>query len=203
MVKIVEPSVKILYPNRPQALELMWLIELAGRTCYKSEDKITDKSYVKFIKQLIKKGHLSVIEHANVTVKFICDRGISHELVRHRIASYSQESTRYCRYEDEITVVYPPFENADVGGSWEYEVEHAEATHRWMLQKGMSPQLARSILPTCLKTEIVMTANLREWRYILPLRGSKEAHPQMRQLMVMLLPKMKELFPPVFEDIEI
>lgn len=197
------------------------LIELAGRTCYKSEDKITDSSAKKFVEMVVKRGHHSVIEHVNITVKFICDRGVTHEIVRHRLAAYSQESTRYCNYKGGVTFVIPPWiifgtgEWDDVKMSeilMEESDFHTTPDYLWMktmlecefayiklLDRGWSPQQARSVLPNSLKTEIVMTANVREWRHIFNLRCSKAAHPQMRELMIPLQAELRKLIPVIFD----
>lgn len=214
---LVKPSHKIL---ALQSFPLE-LIELAGRTCYKSEDKITDSSAKKFVKMVIERGHHSVIEHVNVTVKFICDRGITHEIVRHRLAAYSQESTRYCNYKGGVTFIIPPWITFGVGKWSNVEIEeilreepgfgetndyvwintmlNSERTYIGLLKADWSPQQARSVLPNSLKTEIVMTANVREWRHIFDLRCSKAAHPQMRELMIPLQAEMRKLIPVIFD----
>lgn len=189
------------------------LIELAGRTCYKSEDKITDSSAKKFVEMVVKRGHHSVIEHVNITVKFICDRGVTHEIVRHRLAAYSQESTRYCNYKGGVTFVIPPWtayqpgeytaENTDFSiyypeDIWATAMLEAEKDYINLLNLNWSPQQARSVLPNSLKTEIVMTANVREWRHIFNLRCSKAAHPQMRELMIPLQAELRKLIPVIF-----
>lgn len=182
-------------------------IEFLGRTCYKSEGKITNDSAEAFVKMLIKNGHESVLEHESITVKFICDRGISHELVRHRIASYTQESTRFCNYSkdkfnNEITVIDQDFiEGSAVRNMWLTLCKEAENCYFHMLKCGTTPQEARSVLPTCLKTELIVTANLREWRLIFKQRTSKAAHPQMRLLMKGLLAELKTLVPVIFDDL--
>lgn len=180
-------------------------IEKAGRTCYKSEDKITRDSAKTFVKGLIKSGHESVIEHYSITVRFICDRGVSHELVRHRLASFSQESTRFCNYgkSDEITVIQPCFWE-DVSQQYNYwyaSCLFAESMYLNLISIGAKPQEARSVLPNSLKTEMVITANLREWRIILKQRVSKSAHPQIRELMIPLLAEFKNKLPAIFDDI--
>jgi thymidylate synthase (FAD) len=208
-MRIVQPSVKLLHvtpdPER--------VIELAGRVCYKSEDKITSDSHVAFIKMILdpKKAHESVLEHASAGFHIICDRGISHELVRHRIASYSQESTRYCNYSkgkfgNEISVVRPSgissCSRADVYEAWVAGCEEAERTYLKLLATGTSAQNARSVLPTCLKTEVVMTANFREWRHFLKLRMSVAAHPDMRIIAEMIHFHLITIAPIVFEDLK-
>jgi thymidylate synthase (FAD) len=183
-------------------------IEACGRVCYKSEGLITDDSASPFIRKIIKSGHESVIEHEKITVKIICDRGVSHEIVRHRIASYSQESTRYCNYSqdvfgNEITFIKPYFwaDDSEAMALWQEQMESAEKTYLKLIDIGIPPEQARSVLPNSLKTEIVVTMDLREWRHFFKLRTSKRAHPQMREISIPLLAKFKELLAPVFEDI--
>lgn len=186
--------------------DVLQAIERIGRTCYKSEDRITPDSAATFVKMVLKRGHESVIEHASMSVRFIVDRGVSHELVRHRLAAFSQESTRYCNYgkADSITVIQPCFwaEDSDQFVCWKHAMRHAESYYMELLSHGASPQEARSVLPNSLKTEIVMTCNLREWRHVFRLRTSKAAHPQMREVMVPLLAEVKTRIPVLFDDIE-
>lgn len=207
-MKIIEPHYIIM--DKLDGIEILKKIERCGRTCYLSEDKITDTSCMDFAKMIIKNGHESVLEHFSFTVKFVTDRGISHEIVRHRIASFSQESTRYCNYskgkfDKEITFIRPSFlyghENGYEFELWKKSCEQAEDTYFKMLENGCRPQEARAVLPNSLKTEIVMTANLREWRHFLRLRTSLNAHPDMRILTVPLLNELKETIPIVFDDI--
>jgi len=188
-------------------------IEEAGRTCYKSEDKITDDSADQFIRRLIKSGHESVLEHENLSVRFIVDRGVSHELVRHRLCAFSQESTRYVDYNKRgLTFIKPPWVYVQAGmydehimsfnNEWLMAMaEAAKSYHRLIAFYNWSPQQARAVLPNSLKTELVMTANLREWRHVLRLRASKAAHPQMQEVMRPLLTYMNNHLPAVFEDI--
>jgi thymidylate synthase (FAD) len=213
---LVKPSFEIMAVS----INPLLLIELAGRTCYKSEDKITDNSAKTFVEMVTKRGHHSVIEHAFATVKIICDRGVTHEIVRHRLASYSQESTRYCNYKGGVTFVIPPWvgivegeyiglpssdEQVRYGEAscwWWNSVFHAERNYKYLLNTGWSPQQARSVLPNSTKTEIVITANVREWRHIFTLRCSKAAHPQMREIMIPLHQEMKIQIPVIFDDIK-
>lgn len=192
--------------------ETLKLIELAGRTCYKTEDKITSESAIQFVQKINKLGHESVIEHSAMTVKFICDRGVSHELVRHRLASFSQESTRYCNYKGGVTFVIPPWVNIEEGeytteaysgpdGRWFASVQLAEYAYQNLLAEGWHPQQARSVLPNSTKTEIVVTANFREWKHILKMRCQAAAHPQMREIMIPLHRKCKEMIPIIFDEI--
>ena len=185
-------------------------IEQAGRVCYKSEDKITDNSAIKFAQNIITRGHEAVLEHCSFTVKFIVDRGVSHEIVRHRVASYCQESTRYCNYSkdkfgNEITVIKPCFwdEKSEQYKIWEEAVRFAESDYFHLLDVGATPQEARSVLPNSLKTEVVMTANIREWRHFLKLRTSSAAHPQIREVAIPLLKELQEKIPVLFDDIEV
>ena len=189
--------------------EILKKIELCGRVCYKSEGKIKEGSAEKFIAAIIRNGHESVIEHVSFTVKFIVDRGVSHEMVRHRLASYSQESTRYCNYskddfQSEITFIEPYYlaEGSPGWMEWMLAMEAAEKAYFNLLNIGHSPQEARSVLPNSLKTEVVMTANLREWRLFFKLRTSMAAHPQMREVTRPLLNELKRIIPVVFDDIE-
>lgn len=204
-MRVIEPYVEIVPFDGAQ---LMKNIEKAGRICYKSEGAITDNSYKTFIPKIIKSGHESVLEHEKITARIVCDRGVSHEIVRHRIAAYSQESTRYCNYAgdkfgNEITVIEPFFfkGGTDLRDSWETLCYRAELHYLDLLQQGATPQEARSVLPNSLKTEIVVTYNLREWRHFFRLRAAKAAHPQMQQVAIPLLLFMQRNLAPVFQDI--
>lgn len=206
-MKIIKPSVEFITPIDGQ--EILRHIEKCGRVCYKSEDKITDNSAEKFIANIIKRGHEAVLEHYSFTVKFTCDRGVSHEIVRHRLASYCQESTRYCNYSgdkfgNEITVIEPCYledKTYSQRDLWITSCEQSEEFYFTMLNNGFTPQEARAVLPNSLKTEVIMTANLREWRHFFKLRCSPAAHPQMREVAIMLLNKCKKEIPIVFDDI--
>lgn len=209
-MKIIQQSVEIMgCGGQPMdGAAMLKHIETCGRVCYKSENKMDDDSAEKFVRGLIRRGHESVLEHASITVRFTTDRGVSHEIVRHRIASYSQESTRYCDYSQgkfggEITVIKPVFlpEESARYAAWQQTCEAAEQGYMRMLKAGATPQQARAILPTCLKTELIMTANVREWRHFLKLRTAEGAHPQMRELAAMLRDKLRETVPVVFDDV--
>lgn len=183
-------------------------IEEAGRVCYKSEDKITEDSARKFVTDLLRRGHEAVIEHCNITAKFVCDRGVTHEIVRHRIAAYCQESTRYCNYSKdkfggEVTFIKPFFlqEGSDMHSRWTAAMETAEQIYLEMIQNGATPQEARSVLPNSVKTELIMTANMREWRHFFKLRTAKAAHPQMREVACMLLQEFRSKIPVLFDDV--
>lgn len=209
-MRIIEPSYII--EEELDAKKIMSTIERAGRTCYKSEHNISDGSAEKFISNILKLGHESVIEHEKITVRFICDRGVTHELVRHRIASYSQESTRYCNYcndkfGNELTFIKPCFwdETTEDGKSkmdaWKETMSEIEYQYNRLIQLGAKPEEARSILPNSLKTEIVVTMNMRSWRNFFRLRTSERAHPQIRQISNMLLAELKKKLPALFGDL--
>jgi thymidylate synthase (FAD) len=205
-MRIVDPYYEI--ETEIDGEQILKDLEEAGRTCYKSEEKITADSAKKFVAMLIKRGHHSVLEHGCITVRFICDRGVSHEIVRHRLASYSQESTRYCNYSQdrfgsEITVIdlRPFMEDKQQEYLWEECLKVAETRYFQLLGQGAAPQIARSVLPNSLKTEIVMTCNYREWRHFFKMRADPPAHPQMRQLACPLLAEFREKIPVLFDDV--
>lgn len=206
-MKIIEPYVEL--ESEINGEEILKKIEKIGRVCYKSEDRITEESAKRFVESLLKRGHESVIEHVSLSVRIVCDRGVTHEIVRHRVASYSQESTRYCNYSNdkfgnELTFIKPCFfeKGEQKYNIWEISMERAEKTYFNLLSVGCISEQARSVLPNSIKTEIVMTANLREWRHFLKLRTSNAAHPQMRQVANMILTMFKEKIPVIFDDIK-
>ena len=205
-MKIISPYHEILTPLDGDAI--LPAIELAGRTCYKSEDKITPGSAGAFARRMVASGHHSVIEHVSLTVKFVCDRGVTHELVRHRMASFSQESTRYANYSkekfgSEITVIRLPFwsEDSPEYAAWAAAMQAAEDSYLELIDMGARAEQARSVLPNSLKTEIVMSCNLREWRHVLNLRCAKAAHPQIRELLLPLLAELRDKLPAIFSDL--
>lgn len=207
-MNIIKPSAALEGSLQPE--DIMKHIEKAGRVCYKSESRISDASAETFIRNLLKRGHESVIEHVSLTFHIICDRGVTHEIVRHRIASYSQESTRYCNYTQdkfgkELTFIRPCFwdEDSKAYQLWTQAMEQTEQTYFAMLKEGATPQEARSILPNSLKTELYATMNLREWRHFLKLRTAPAAHPQMRETALMIYKILVERLPVLFDDIEI
>ncbi len=204
-MRIIEPSIEIL--SEVDANKMMKNIEKCGRVCYKSENLIDEQSAKSFIRRIIANGHESVLEHEKLTIKFICDRGVSHELVRHRIASYSQESTRYCNYSQdkfgkELTLIRPCFwkEDEEKFRIWCDVMGKIENSYNELIARGAKPEEARGILPNSLKTEIVVTMNIRELRHFLRLRTSKKAHPQMREVANMLLKYVQDTIPVFFED---
>lgn len=205
-MKVIQP--KVIIPKGELNQQKLINLERYGRVCYKSDSSFTVESANKFLAGILKRGHESVIEHEKVTVIFVVDRGVSHEIVRHRIASYSQESTRYCNYSgdkfgNEITVIKPFFfDDIDKFEDWEQAVEIAEHLYFSLIALGADAQEARSVLPNSLKTEIVVTMNFREWRHFFKLRCSPAAHPQMRQVAIPLLLMFNYHFPVLFDDIK-
>lgn len=206
LVNIISPSFS--FNDSIDGLELLKKIERAGRVCYKSEHKIEEGSAEKFLFNIIAKNHESVLEHEKITVTIICDRGVSHEIVRHRIASYSQESTRYCNYAHEkfgkeLTFIKPCFwmEDDPKYLIWKTQLQQIEDAYNELIDLGASPQEARSILPNSLKTEIVVTMNVREWRHFFKLRTATAAHPQMREIAQKMLTAFKKEIPVLFDDI--
>jgi thymidylate synthase, flavin-dependent len=207
-MKIISPSFQIM--DEINGVEILRKIELCGRVCYKSENAITEESAQKFVQNIIKNGHTSVLEHEKITVRIICDRGITHEIVRHRIASYSQESTRYCNYskekfDGELSFIKPCFWKEDDSNFiiWKNIMQECEKSYLKMITEGATAQEARSILPNSLKTEIIVTMNLREWRHFFKLRTANQAHPQMREISIPLLKQFQNQIPVVFDDIVI
>ena len=206
-MKIINARYEIL--DKIDGMEVLKKIERVARTCYKSEDYIKEGSAERLVKSLIDRGHEAMLEHYSFSIKFVCDRGVSHEIVRHRVASFAQESTRYCNYSkdkfgNELTFIRPCFweENTHEYFSWCEAMRDAEIKYFELLKLRATPEQARSVLPNSIKTEIVMTANLREWRHFLKLRTAQAAHSQMRELTIPLLKELKEKIPVIFDDIE-
>ena len=220
MAKIIKCRYEILTPLDPEiGMDILKHIERVARTCYKSETAITEQSSANMVRRLIANSHLAMLEHFSLSVKFITDRGVSHETVRHRIASYAQESTRYCNYgsdkfNNEITVISPLSamelkapDSTDIGEWYDLWVEaicDAENKYLRLIELGCPPEIARGVLPTSLKTEIVVTMNLREWRHFFELRvlgTTGKPHPQIYELTKPLLFKLNNYIPVVFEDL--
>ena len=205
-MKVINADVEFITPINGAVI--LQRLEQCGRVCYKSEDKITDTSAEAFVRGIIRRGHEAVLEHCSFTVKFICDRGVSHEIVRHRMASFCQESTRYCNYskdkfDGELTFIKPCFwgEGTQNYYDWYCACRSVEETYLRLLGRGVTPQEARAVLPNSLKPELVMTANIREWRHFLNLRCDPAAHPQMREVALLLLDKLHDAVPVCFDDI--
>lgn len=252
-IKFIKPSFEFEMVGDPTQDDILGHIERAGRTCYKSEANITADSSREFVRKIIKMGHESVLEHFSFSIRFICDRGVTHEMVRHRLSSFSQESTRYVGYGDAVEFIIPPWvrcnkpfsfsfsdesdpcedcymdkctyelneedcpiamQNEDMGfqeipkSLRDADVEWVDAcvssagSYNDLLKRGWKPQQARSVLPNSLKTEIVVTANLRQWRTMFKQRAeSSAAHPQIREIMIPALEEAKVRIPVVFDDI--
>lgn len=205
-MRIIEPYFEIL--DELDGKKMLQKIERIGRVCYKSEELITEDSAEKFIGNILKRGHESVIEHEKISVKMVCDRGVTHEIVRHRVASYSQESTRYCNYQkdkfgNELTFIKPVFwkEDSPEYALWKESMQQIEDQYMKLIEMGASAQEARSILPNSLKTEIVVTMNLREWRHFFRLRTASAAHPQIREIAGMVLEEFRRQIPVVFDEL--
>lgn len=200
-----------------QSYRILWnpgdVIEQAARTCYRSEDKITDdgSSDQKIKEMLTSLGHTAMLEHSVLSVEFTTDRAIANELVRHRLCSFAQESTRYCNYSkdkfgSELTFVKPEWVDDYAFGShlWMDTCNMTERYYKALLTTGsLKPEDARCVLPLSLATKLVMTTNYTEWRHILKLRTAKAAHPQMRALMIPLLKELQETIPVIFDDIKV
>jgi thymidylate synthase (FAD) len=204
-VRIVDAGFEFAYvPSVP-----MQRIEAIARTCYKSEDRITDGSADTFVRTLRGRGHMAMLDHVTASVRFVVDRGATHEMVRHRIGvAFAQESTRYCNYSkakfgSEIAVIRPCFwsEACRKFSIWHDAMGYAERAYFQLIAEGASPQEARSVLPNSLKTEIVVTADFTEWRHIFQQRTSAAAHPQMREVMVPLLAEFQKRWPAAFDDL--
>ncbi len=205
-MRIIEPSFEIISPADGAAV--LRHLELCGRVCYKSEDAMSKDSAIRLVRHMLERGHESPIEHFSLSVRIICDRGVSHEWVRHRIASYSQESTRYCNYSKskfggELTFIKPYFceEGSAQYAEWREAMQTAERAYFGLLKLGARPEDARSVLPNSIKTEFICTMNLREWRHFFKLRCAQAAHPAMRELSVPLLARFRALIPVVFDDL--
>ena len=222
-MNILRAGFEILTPISEGGIDELKHIEKIGRVCYKSEGKITKdgESAKKFVKMLIDRGHEAMIEHSSLSVRFTVDRGVSHELVRHRIASFAQESTRYVNYSldkfgNEINVINirdgidldNKMKNMDssiidtILREWFSAMKDAEKHYMKMIELGATPQIARSVLPNSTKTEITITTNYREWRNFFKLRVPATAHPQMREVTIPLLKELKNRLPIIFDDIK-
>ena len=205
-LRVISPSFEII--NRPDGQEVLNHLELCGRVCYKSESGIGEGSAERLVRHMLSRGHESPIEHYSVSVRVICDRGVSHEWVRHRLASYSQESTRYCNYSqdkfgNELTFIKPYFAEPHTAlySTWVIAMAEAEKAYFDLLDFGAKPEDARSVLPNSIKTEFICTMNLREWRHFFRLRCAPAAHAAMREISIPLLAEFREMLPVVFEDI--
>lgn len=215
-MNIIEPSARLLLDI--SGIAMLEKIERAARLCYKSEDKIQEGSAEKLVRGLIKSGHGAMIEHTVFSADIVCDRGVSHEIVRHRLFSFAQTSSRYCNYSKgkfggEITVIKPSGlkspEGSDVAQdlnlylankAWEFAMRQSENAYMELIENGMGTDVARSVLPTCTATEIFVTGNVREWQHFFKLRTDSHAHPDMQIIAKDLLGQCQESIPILFDD---
>ena len=195
-MQVIKSSVELVNPMSYK--EALNITELATRVCYKSEDKMKEGSAEKLIKGIIKSKHFGCLEHVNLTVKFICDRACSHQLVRHRLMSFNQKSQRYCK-EDNLEVIKP--EGLENTSLWLESCRQAENAYAELIRRGEKPEVARGVLPNSTATEIYVTANIREWRHFFELRCDKTAQKDIRMLALELLCQMFEKYPVFFEDL--
>ena len=204
-MRLVEPWIKV---ENFDGVKIMKRIERACRTCYRSEDKISEESYKNLLTNCLNRGHESVLEHEKITVRIYSDIGTYKDLTRHRFASFSVESTRYCsynkdKYGNEIAVVNPVYmEDKEVFETWKKAIEDMEKAYMKMKELGASTDMCREILPHSTAAEYTMTANIREWKHILELRTTNHVHPAIRQVLIPLLLLLKEQMPEIFGDIE-
>lgn len=224
-MKLVQPYAKLVGPGHPtdpfgeiDGINLLRRIEYFGRISHRSEEAQTWDSWRRFITTVVMgHGDWSIVEHASVTVDALVDRGITHEIVRHRLFSFTQESTRFVNYEKKIpaSFIMPETlsEDCERAGNgeqvtlsqvqmWSHTINEAESMYKKLLASGVTPQIARSVFPNALSSRIAITGNLRNWRHFLIMRTTKEAHPQMRQVTIPLLAEFKEKIPLLFDDIE-
>lgn len=204
-MEIIEPYAVVRSPGTQEGIICLKMIEHIARVSHRSEDRQTDDSWQRFITSVVlDRGDWSVVEHCTATVEAVVDRGTSHEWVRHRLAAYTQESTRFVNYskiQHQLKVVVPPFDTQQQYATWSQSVDTALIAYRSLLQQGASPQLARSALPMSLATKIITTANLRSWRHFLLMRTTKETHPQMLQVTIPLLQQFQQVIPLLYDDI--
>ena len=204
-MRIIEPTVDEIVFHIHEGYTIEQWLERAGRTCYKSENKITENSAPKFIRMLRKRGHHAMLEHAMASVRIIADRGLTHEIVRHRIASFAQESTRYCNYsknkfDHQITVVKQPGLTDEQQKIWNISMLNTEAAYFDLINAGVKAQIARSVLPIGIKSEIIISANLREWMHIFHMRCDTPAHPIIRKCAIEILKEFNNRLPSMYEN---
>lgn len=203
-MNIVQPYARILW-GQETGVELLRKIEWCGRISHRSEEAQTEDSWERFLRAVVLgHGDWSIVEHASVTVDAVVDRGITHEWVRHRLGSYTQESTRFVNYEKKMPAAFisPCFPTEAALDVWHIAIENAELAYKSLIESGIAPQIARSVFPNALASRIITTYNLRNWRHFFLMRTTREAHPQMRQVSIPLLKEFQEKIPVLFEDIE-
>lgn len=213
-MQIIQPYARIMdVPDLEAGIKLLKKIEWCGRISHRSEEDQKETSYERFIRSVVMNhGDWSIVEHASATCDFYVDRGITHELVRHRLFSFTQESTRFVNYEKKMppSFVLPEYvrseheadENVHLNGIWVDTIEACESGYQRLLQAGAPPQIARSVFPNALASRIIISGNLRNWRHFFIMRTTKEAHPQMREVTIPLLSEFQSKIPVLFEDIK-
>jgi thymidylate synthase (FAD) len=208
MMHVVQPYARLLeLPDREAGIKLLRKIEWCGRISHRSEEAQTDESWRRFIQAVVmEKGDWSIVEHASATVDMVVDRGVTHEWVRHRLFSFTQESTRFVNYEKKMppSFIKPPSmaeSDSSQEENWYAAIEAAERSYQQLIRQGAAPQIARSVFPNALASRIITTGNLRIWRHVFCMRTCKEAHPQMRQVIIPLLEEFKEKIPLLYDDI--
>lgn len=198
-MNVVQPYAKVMEPDLLAGA--LTRVEYAARVSHRSEEE-TSGNTERFIRAVVlQHGDWSVVEHVSASVEFLVDRGITHEIVRHRIGSYTQESTRFVNYAKKMppSFIYP--KEGEPDADWIAAIEQCESSYRALLEKGWRPQEARSVFPNALSSKIVVTFNLRTWRHFFLMRTTREAHPQMRQVTIPLLAEFQRLVPVLYEDI--
>jgi len=205
-VKLILPTFEIINPeSRDAGVAMLRRIETFARISHRSEDRQTDDSWERFIQAVVlQHADWSVTEHCSATVIFRLDRGVTHELVRHRIGAYTQESTRFVNYGNkEIEFIIPEFADNEMAfKSWQNSVMEAETSYKLLLKYGAAPQIARSVLPNATASTIAVTYNLRNWRHVFMMRTTKETHPDLRRVMIPLLQEFKQRVPLLYDDVE-
>lgn len=205
-MQLIKPYAKMVdVCDREQGIAMLRFCEKAARISHRSEDTVTPDSWERFLRFIVlEHGDFSVIEHRTVTVEFVVDRGITHEIVRHRIAAYTQESTRFVNYEKKMPASFiAPLSPDQINeyAAWDTAIGNVEEAYKYLIGKGVKPQIARSVFPNALASKLWMTANLRTWRHFFLMRTSAEAHPQMREVTIPLLAEFQEKIPILYEDI--
>lgn len=208
-MNIIKPYATLLdVPDREAGIKLLKKIEWAARFSHATEDAQTDDSWERFVRAVVvSHGDWSVVEHASVSVDFLVDRGVTHELVRHRLFGFTQSSTRFINYAKKMppSFIMPDFSalpyRSQAEATWREGIEFSENSYRLLISQGCTPQIARSVFPNALSSRILVTGNLRNWRHMLIMRTTRETHPQFREVSIPLLAQFQERIPILFEDI--
>lgn len=205
MVKIIEPKVEV---EKFNGIDIMKKLERACRTCYRSEDVIGDETYKILLKNCINRGHESVLEHEKISIRLITEIGAYKDFTRHRLSSFSIESTRFCSYDknkfnNEIKVINPKYIiDPMIYDIWLKSCKTMEENYMLMKKLGANNDICREILNHSVAAEVVMSCNIREWRHILSLRCSKMVHPSLKVIFIPLLLLFKQEMPELFDDID-